>query len=279
MMIFMPTTLSGLFLFVVLLLPGFAYVVGRERHTSGQSFSAFRETAIVVAASVTFELVVLGLFAIIRILAPSVTPDVGALVRNGGSYLQSHYELTAGWAVVLLMASVALAYAASAPAVRRKIRIFATAGKWLPRGIRNFAGGALEEGPHESIASGWWKIFDEWAGEPEEVSVRVRCFLGDGSCVEGELGSFSREADDKLERDLILAEPISFRPAGSTAMEPYEASVACISASRIVTMFVTYVQKPGSTSPVAAAVAAAAAAGLPEPPSAAGAQSSPSGPF
>src|SRR5690348_12705691 len=108
MMAFMPTTLSGLFLFVVLLLPGFAYVVGRERHTSGQSFSAFRETAIVVAASVTIELVVVVLFAIIRVLVPSVTPDVGALVRDRGSYLRIHYALTAVWAVALLAVSVTL---------------------------------------------------------------------------------------------------------------------------------------------------------------------------
>jgi hypothetical protein len=89
MMAFMPTTLSGLFLFVVLLLPGFAYVVGRERHTPGQQLSAFRETAVVIAASVSVELVVLLLFALVRVALPSsLTPDVGALVRDSGGYLR-----------------------------------------------------------------------------------------------------------------------------------------------------------------------------------------------
>jgi hypothetical protein len=274
MMALMPTTLSGLFLFVVLLLPGFAYVVGRERHTSGQQFSAFRETAVVVAASVSSELVILVIFAVIRILLPSLTPDVGALVRGGG-YLRSHYGRVVVWAIVLLAVSVALAYSASVPSTRSTLREFATKGKRFPK-TRNLVGNALGEYPHESNASAWWKLFDTWAGEAADVSVRVKCFIEDGSCVEGELASFSREADDKPERDLILAEPICFRPAGGSDMKPYEASVVCISASRIVTMFVTYTQKAQITSP--AASAAVAAAGLPGQPSAAGAQSSPSAP-
>jgi uncharacterized membrane protein len=57
-----PTTLTGLLLFVVLLLPGFAYLVGKERHGTERSLSPFRETVAVVAASITSELVVLGLF-------------------------------------------------------------------------------------------------------------------------------------------------------------------------------------------------------------------------
>jgi Family of unknown function (DUF6338) len=119
MMDFMPTTLTGLLLFVVLLLPGIAYVVGRERHTAGQQFSAFRETAIVVAASVSFELIVLVAFAVIRTVWPGNTPDVGALVRNGNAYLRGrnghagHYGQVAIWAVAMLAVSVALAYAAT----------------------------------------------------------------------------------------------------------------------------------------------------------------------
>lgn len=41
----MPTTLTGLLLFVVLLLPGISYVAIRERGTPRQARSAFRETA------------------------------------------------------------------------------------------------------------------------------------------------------------------------------------------------------------------------------------------
>jgi hypothetical protein len=84
----MPTTLTGLLLFVVLLLPGFAYAVGKERNGTGQQLTPFRETAAVVAASISFELIVLAIFAVIRALLPSLTPDIGALIRNGPSYLR-----------------------------------------------------------------------------------------------------------------------------------------------------------------------------------------------
>ena len=40
----MPTTLTGLLLFVALLLPGFAYLVGKERHGTERRLSPFRET-------------------------------------------------------------------------------------------------------------------------------------------------------------------------------------------------------------------------------------------
>ncbi len=80
----MPTTLSSLLIFVVLLLPGFAYLVGKERHGTERHTSPFRETVAIVAASITSELAVLGLFAAVRTVFPSWTPDVGALIRHGG---------------------------------------------------------------------------------------------------------------------------------------------------------------------------------------------------
>ena len=83
----MPTTLTGLLLFVVLLLPGFAYLVGKERHGTERRLSPFRETVAVVAASISSELVVLVIFAVIRTGLPSITPNVGALLREGSVYL------------------------------------------------------------------------------------------------------------------------------------------------------------------------------------------------
>lgn len=167
--------------------------------------------------------------------------------------------------------SVALAYSASVPAIRRKLRGFATKGDWFPKGVRDLIDDTLGESPHESNASAWWMLFDAWIEDPEKTGTRVKCFLEDGSYVEGELGSFSREADDKHERDLFLVEPTSFRPPGGDKVEPYEATAVCISAARVVTMFVTYWQKPLVTSPAASAGAVAAGAASLASPSAAGA--------
>lgn len=102
----MPTTLTGLLLFVVLLLPGFAYLVGKERHGTERKASPFRETIAIVAASVTSEIFVLVLFGLIRWLWPSGTPDVVRLVRSPAIYVEgtqtspSHYGMIAVWGSV-----------------------------------------------------------------------------------------------------------------------------------------------------------------------------------
>jgi hypothetical protein len=237
----MPTTLTGLLVFVALLLPGFTYVVGKERNGTGQKATPFRETAVVFAASVTFELIILGVFAPIRTLLPTWTPDVGALIRHGGMYLRGsaghsgHYGQVALWAAGMLAVAIAIAYVAT-----------------LPR-VRTFAAERLGPYPHHSTVSGWWLLFETWQ---DNRDIRVGCVLDDGSYVEGQLGSFSTDADDVPDRDLILAEPIVYRPPGKDKpAAPYESTLVCISAGRIVTMFVTYTEKPVTSPLVVAAVA------------------------
>ena len=121
-----PTTLTGLLLFVILLLPRFAYVIGKERNGTGQKPTAFRETAAVVAASVAAEIVVLVLFAILRTALPARwTPNVGALISDPGSYIRGagthpgHYGQVAIWGVAILAFATGLGYLAAIPAMRK----------------------------------------------------------------------------------------------------------------------------------------------------------------
>jgi Family of unknown function (DUF6338) len=218
-----PTTLTGLLLFVVLLLPGFAYLVGKERHGTERRLSPFRETVSIVAASVTSELLVLIVFAAIRALWPSRTPDVGALIRDGGRYLRSshmHYENVAIWAICLLAAATLVAYLATVPAIRSITKKIA--GPY----------------PHDSTVSAWWILFERW---PYGRDVEVVCMLDDGSAVRGRFGSFNTSADDSPDRDLILRKPIFYRPSGEAAREvPYNMSAVCCPARRIVALFVAY---------------------------------------
>jgi hypothetical protein len=221
----MPTTLTGLLLFVVLLLPGFAYLVGKERHGTERRLSPFRETVAIVAASITSELVVLVIFAVMRTLWPSITPDVGALVRQGGAYLRGgQYGNVAIWGLSLLAAAVVLAYLATVPKVRRRL-------KWLTGPY-----------PHDSTVSAWWILFERW---PEGRDVQIACTLDDGSAVRGLFGSFNVSADDSPDRDLILKEPIYYRPPGDTAREVlWDMSAVCCPARRIVSLFVVYSDAP-----------------------------------
>jgi Family of unknown function (DUF6338) len=233
----MPTTLTGLLLFVVLLLPGFAYLVGKERHGTERKASPFRETVAIIAASVSSEIFVLALLGVARWWWPSGTPDVGQLIRNPGSYLAgteampAQYGKVGLWGLAILVAAMIVAYAATMPSVRR-----AASKLKLP---------LIAPYPHDSTVSGWWILFEKWkGGRPIEVG----CVLDDGSYVSGSLASFNTSADDMPERDLILRAPILYRPPGAREPIPHEAARAVsITASRIVTLFVGYLEAPEIT--------------------------------
>jgi hypothetical protein len=231
-----PTTLTGLLLFVVLLLPGFAYLVGKERHGTERRLSPFRETVAIVAASITSEFVVLGLFAAIRALWPWATPSPGALIVNGGVYVggtpghPGHYKIVAVWGVALLAAATLGAYLATNPGIRGLGEKLKLTGPY----------------PDNSTVSAWWILFERWPGRRD---VEVVCMLDDGSFVRGRFGSFNNSAEDSPDRDLILRSPISYKPPVDNAKElPYNVSAACLPARRIVTMFVAYREPNGVNS-------------------------------
>jgi hypothetical protein len=250
----MPTTLTGLLVFVVLLLPGFAYLVGKERNGTERRASPFRETVAIVAASATSEVFVLALFGIVRWLGPSITPNVGALVRRPALYLggsgtgSGHYAQVAIWLLAMLLLATTLAYAATCPPVRQ----FASK---LPL-IGSF--------PHDSTVSAWWILFEKWRTMQEtrtgsKVEIEVGCVLDNGAYVSGYVSSFNASADDSPDRDLILKAPIQYRPPGAQEPIPYlSASAVSIAASHVVTMFVGYLDPkvitPAEPAPLQAVV-------------------------
>jgi hypothetical protein len=219
----MPTTLTGLLLFVVLLLPGFVYLTGKERAGAERHVSPFRETVTIVTASITSEITVLILFAILRTIRPSLTPDVGALIRGGSAYLRDHYAQFAVWAISLLALSTVLAYVVTFPAIRRGLAKLHLSGPY----------------PHSSAMSAWWVLFERYAnGRP----IHVGCTLDDGSHVRGRLASFNTSAEDSPDRELVLAAPIMYRPPRGQQEQEHPSSGVSVSAHRIVALFVTYVE-------------------------------------
>lgn len=220
----MPSTLTGLLLFVVLLLPGFAYVVWKERAGTERRASTFRETVAVVAASITAELVT------ITVSAPLWTRFVslGRLLREPGAYWHERPELLVGWGLSLLAVSSGFAVLATLPRLRQRLKY--VSGDY----------------PHPSSISSWWMLFERL--DPEAVK-EVGCVLDDGSFVSGRLRSSNNDADEFADRDLVLGNPIFYGAPGHVEAEPYEASAVCISARRIVTLFVTYLDPEGATSP------------------------------
>lgn len=226
----MPTTVTGLVLLVVLLLPGLTFVIIRERRGSERRPTPFRETGAVVFCSVLTELATLILFAVARGLMPGLTPDVGRLVREGADYARDHYAELGWWVVGLLLFSCALAATAAALTGDR---------------------------PHASAMSAWWVMFDRWF--PGENPI-VGCILEDGSYIEGRQASFNVSSDDSPDRDLVLVEPLKYRAPGTTEMHAFPWGAACISARRIVAMFVSYPPVPEGEAEAAATQASAPAA-------------------
>lgn len=257
----MPTTVTGLLLFVVLLLPGFAYVVGRERRGVERRLTAFRESATVVAVSVACEIAVLCGFAVIRLVLPWITPDVGRLIREGDAYVGTHYGSLAVWGLLLLLAAITLAYAMAMEETRQFLQRLA-ARKWVRRigdfpPLRPLMRLLTATAPHTSTVSAWWLMFEDWH---PGLDVHVGCLLDDGSYIEGRLASFNRSADDSPDRDIVLTAPLKHRLPDERQSGDYDAGAACISARRIVTMFVTHIPEPVSLSASAEAADPEAAA-------------------
>jgi hypothetical protein len=225
-----PSGLSGVLAFIVLLWPGFAYNSARSRRRPDRQLTTLQETAVIVTASLTAVVLTAVPFGIIRAIWPGVTPDLRSLLFRPRPYLQVHYVSTGWWAAafmaVAILGAVGIAQAQSSARIA-DVRWL----RWLARP------------PDPSTMSAWWIAFS--AHGQGKVEVHVGCTLGDGSYVTGRLHSYSKQGTDAPDRDLVLRAPISVRAAGGRqAQEIQRAALMAISARNIVTMTVTYVRKP-----------------------------------
>src|SRR4051812_16541708 len=99
-----PTGAFGVLLFVVLLLPGFLYRRLRdEAEPDDRPKTQLRETVSIVSASLVALAVVFLVFAVLRIVFPAETPDVGQLLFHPQRYLEKHYAMVAWWGIGLFV--------------------------------------------------------------------------------------------------------------------------------------------------------------------------------
>lgn len=238
----MPTTTTGLLLFVVLLLPGFANHVGKERRGTERPASVLRETAAVVAVSVASEVFVL----IATSWLWSRHIDFGRLVREPRGYWRCHPATLLWWAVGLLAGAIAVAYlvtllrSARVPRwghrVARRLKRIRTkkkqhrpifvAVRWVWRRI-TFV--------HPSTMSAWAVLFRDAAAYEMLVDIR----LTDGAWVSGAVMSYSTVGADTSDRELILGPPIKWRGVKGKDLHDYPVSNVTVSARQISAMFVT----------------------------------------
>ncbi len=217
----MPTTLVGLLLFVVVLTPGFCYLLRQEHARGARTVSPFRET-------VTLVVISLGCVA-----------AVGALVRHPADYARAQYASLAWWGLGLLTAACLLGVALASTEIGTKT---AAAIRRIP-GLRRLAPPANPV----TFNSAWWRLFHQH----EDCLIHVGCHLDDGSFVSGWLLSYAADYDETGDRELTLSAPVFFRPAGERDGNNLEGVGAiAISARRIVSLLVSYVddqQAPGPT--------------------------------
>jgi hypothetical protein len=248
-----PSDLTGLLLFVILLCPGFAYNSVRARRRPDRQLTSLQETVIIVTASLVALVATGVVFAVIRALLPAATPDVRAALFSTHAYLQAHYVRTAWWAAAFLAVAILGAIGVAE----------AQESQWVSRS-RFLRGLAAPPGP--STQSGWWIAFRP--GLEAGHQVHVGCTLDDGSYVSGRLRSYSQVAEDTADRDLVLRAPITVRPRGAAeAREIPNVTWMTISARHIVTMAVTYVGRVPSSQPRQPEPASASPGPSPPPPS------------
>lgn len=232
-----PSDLIGLILFVILLLPGFAYNSVRARRRPDRQLTTLQETVIIVTTSLVALAATGVIFATIRALLPGVTPDVRSALFSTRAYLQGQYVRTAWWAIAFLAFAILGAIGVAE----------AQESRWLRRShyLRRLAAP-----PDPSTQSGWWIAFSPGLDAGHEL--HVGCTLDDGSYVSGRLRSYSQLAEDTADRDLVLRAPIKVRPGGATeTREVQNVTLMTVSARHIVTMAVTYVDRTSSSWPTA----------------------------
>jgi len=169
----LPSSLVGLFVFVVLLTPGFVVVLRRERRLPAPQASVFRETVRLVAASVACLLAAGLLLVVLRALLPDATVDIGALLRDPVGYAVAHHVRIAWWALAGLAAAVLFALAGTDPrwtAVLRRVG--------ARPAVRRLLGTADSDIKPMSAWSRVFTMYDDDPAGPGEV--QVTALLTDG---------------------------------------------------------------------------------------------------
>lgn len=224
----MPTTFSGLLVFLALLAPGFAFLVVFERGARPTiERSVLRETATIVLASLACNTTSGALFALIRHCGWIDTPSPSKLLTEGKTYFAENLGLVSGWALALFLFALAVAVLAAGVLNRPRVQSeLAKRTKWLVPGV--------------TMNSAWWKLLKD--EEPESYR-RLTCTLDDKTVIEGWLTSLNPSANETADRELTLSAPLRITRPESEPERIKHGSIA-ISANRIQHLYVSYWDNP-----------------------------------
>jgi hypothetical protein len=237
-----PSSLVSLVLFVVLLAPGFAYVLRHEKRVPGRPFSVFRETLRVVFVSVACLTVTGLLFAGLRWLMPTRTPNVRGLLLNPSGFAREHHVHLLWWSLALIAFATLIGAIWGDPRLieKRQVLLSHRALRWV----------SASTATDIRVESAWHRIFHLYDNDgkgPVQVGVQ----LDDGSYITGQMWSFNPAFEENQDRELILSAPLTLTTADG-AMASIGSQFTIISARRIIRLDVTHLPK-GSIIPSYAA--------------------------
>lgn len=228
----MPSTLTGLIIFVSLLLPGFVFQRRRSRDRPAAEETALQEALTVLFSGLVLDGVALAVVGGLWRMFPGQAINVSQLLLTPSAYVAAHPARMACWSVVLLTVAVTVGYL--------------VAGRRTQALVRRSARRSVSTEPH---ASAWWLLFEE---HPREVRVHVGCYLTDGGYLSGRLHSYSRVGKESGDRELTLRDEITYRRPGETTTSEVLGNVGAVSVSARNIQFLTVTYLAPSEKPLTA---------------------------
>jgi hypothetical protein len=210
----MPSTLGGLAIFIIFLTPGFLNYVQRRRRVPQRALSPLVEVSTFVSISVLTNLLALALFAFVRWITPTHTPNVEQLLSQGATYVDPRVGYVAAWLAAVLVVSCVLAVL-------------------IGSGILPFP----QLTPVIINTSAWYQVFESG---PVDTKVFVGCDMYDGSYISGYLDWYNTDVDEVADRDLVLAAPIEITAEGHTTKSGFKRMI--LSARNIDGLSVSFIE-------------------------------------
>lgn len=225
----LPSSVLGLAIFVLLLAPGFVYVLRRERSVPARQHSPFRETVRVVAVSLVCLAIAGLMVAAARALWPRYTLNFGGLVHDPVAFTRVHYVQLAWWSIAFLALATMFGAVAADPRLARRAR--SAAGRRPLRWLAAAASTDIQQ------ASAWYIVMHMYDHDPGPIDVGAQ--LDDGSYVRGRLSYFSAKYDETADRDLLLQAPLDLTTADGKTV-PLGSQYMVVSARRLIRLDVTH---------------------------------------
>ncbi|MER8026916.1 DUF6338 family protein [Glutamicibacter protophormiae] len=228
----MPTTLTSVLLYAVLLLPGIAYVHESDRRHPSAKLSAFRETGKAFTVSIVAFGVMLIIVMTVSLGSEVVREAFVKFVRDPGGTFASYPRTSVGAFLLYLTVSVALAITAANKEWWQKIQ-----RRWEKDGD------IIPESAWESMLS------RDLDNEPLKVEAvrHANIMLKSGRRIRGQIATWSPRLEDDLDKAVVLLRPISVRMPDSREYKLLQgADKMVIHASEIEYLTVLFGDKEGN---------------------------------